>query len=393
MTAYEETMKNRFTGCLLGGALGDALGWDVEFDSLEEIMERHGSQGILEPVANQAGLYEITDDTQMTLFTAEGILQAWASARHFGPPPDFQRCLHQAYRRWLHTQGEGGGETTGGWLLTIPGLHARRAPGNSCLSALKENRCGTLQDRINDSKGCGGVMRVAPIGLLAVRIIDGEPHDKARFAFELGCIAAAITHGHPSGYLPAGFLAALITLLTLGTALEPAVEELLSLLETSQDADETVAAIRSALELFRDPHVKPGPEAVESLGSGWVGEEALAIAIYCALSAQGDLVKGLQLAVNHSGDSDSTGSITGNLLGASVGMQGLPQTWLEKLECADIIIQMAEDLHAAFKGTQYWLECYLPDFQKVCRSSAVTHLGVLAGSVRKSPIEQQTDIV
>lgn len=203
MTSVEEIIKDRIAGCLLGGALGDALGWPVEFDNIEAIRERFGEQGIQQPMTNQTGLYEITDDTQMTLFTAEGVLQAWTAARHVGPPPDFQGCLHRAYRRWLHTQGEGEGEATGGWLVAIPGLHARRAPGNTCLAALQGKRCGTVQNRINDSKGCGGVMRVAPAGLLAVRIVEGEPGEKARFAFELGCTAAAITHGHPSGILPA----------------------------------------------------------------------------------------------------------------------------------------------------------------------------------------------
>lgn len=359
MTAYEETMKNRFTGCLLGGALGDALGWDVEFDSLEEIMERHGSLGILEPAVNQAGLYEITDDTQMTLFTAEGILQAWASARHFGPPPDFQHCLHQAYRRWLHTQGEGGGEITGGWLLEIPELHNRRAPGGTCLTALQTTNAGTVQNPVNDSKGCGGIMRVAPAGLLAARIIDGDDNDIARFAFELGSIAAALTHGHPSGYLPAGYLASLVALLSCGWELLPAMGLAMSILQSRPGAEETVTAVTRAMTLYRDTSVIPGPGTIETLGGGWVAEEALAISLYCSLVFEDDLVSALRLAVNHSGDSDSTGSITGNILGTLHGESALPVTWLQHLELSGVVWQVGEDLFTAFQGTQNWLKKYL----------------------------------
>lgn len=66
---------NNYIGCLIGGAIGDALGWPVEFDSLSDIKQKYGQDGItdLEIVNNKA---EITDDTQMTIFTADGLLKA-----------------------------------------------------------------------------------------------------------------------------------------------------------------------------------------------------------------------------------------------------------------------------------------------------------------------------
>jgi ADP-ribosylglycohydrolase len=89
---------------------------------------------------------------------------------------------------------------------------------------------------------------------------------------------------------------------------------------------------------------KPCPETVEKLGGGWVGDEALAISIHCALAAEGDFAKGVRLAVNHSGDSDSTGSITGNILGALLGKGKIPQKWLEELELGKVIEKTALDL-------------------------------------------------
>jgi ADP-ribosylglycohydrolase len=84
--------------------------------------------------------------------------------------------------------------------------------------------------------------------------------------------------------------------------------------------------------------------AIAQLGQGWIAEEALAIAIYCTLVAR-SLRDGVILAVNHDGDSDSTGSIAGNLLGAMLGVEAIPAEWLEPLELRDVITQVADDLY------------------------------------------------
>lgn len=123
--------------------------------------------------------------------------------------------VHEAYLRWLKTQGESSGhagfrqEDGEGWLINVRGLHCRRALGNTCLSALQGKEAGSVEAPLNDSKGCGGVMRVAPVGLLA----------SADDAFDLGCEIAALTHGHPSGYLASGALALLIARLHLARAI------------------------------------------------------------------------------------------------------------------------------------------------------------------------------
>ncbi len=188
---------------------------------------------------------------------------------------------------------------------------------------------GTIEQPLNDSKGCGGVMRIAPVGLIA-----NQP-------FELGCEIVAITHGHPSGYLAAGFLAELIAQLALGRALGSALDQAAEELRAHRGHRETLAAVELARELADG--VDPGPEQIEELGKGWVAEEALAIAIYCALAASG-FESALVLAVNHDGDSDSTGAITGNLLGTMLGAEAIPSRWLDRLELCDLIEQVARDL-------------------------------------------------
>jgi hypothetical protein len=188
----------------------------------------------------------------------------------------------------------------------------------------------------NDSKGCGGVMRAAPVGLIA---------NSPETAFELGCETAALTHGHPSGQLPAGVLAAAIHLLMDDVPLPEALTRGRRLLP-DDDADdprigETGAALDAAFALAASEPL--APEAVERLGGGWIGEEALAIAAYCALAAP-DPLAGLLASVNHSGDSDSTGSICGNLLGAAHGTAAVPRSLFERLDLADVVTRMADDL-------------------------------------------------
>jgi ADP-ribosylglycohydrolase len=87
-------------------------------------------------------------------------------------------------------------------------------------------------------------------------------------------------------------------------------------------------------------------ETVERLGGGWVAEEALAIGLYCALVAGGDFGKGVRLAVNHGGDSDSTGAVTGNLMGTLLGRGAIPERYLAGLELKEVIEEVAEDLFA-----------------------------------------------
>ena len=359
-------MKIHFTGCLLGGAVGDALGWPVEFEDVSAIVRCFGPEGVMNMLSGERDLYEITDDTQMTLFTAEGLLRAWTTARHGGGAPDFAAALKTSYLRWLRTQDEtpeqGIPETDpGGWLLAIEGLHRRRAPGNTCLSALREGRYSENGIAANSSKGCGGIMRAAPAGLLAARIRNGDGRGTARLAFEIGCAAAGLTHGHPSGYYPAGVLAVVIATIIGGGTIEEGIDFSLGFLDGRIGSLETVAAIRSSVDLWQKRDVAPSPASVESLGGGWVGDEALAISLYCALVAGDDLVRGVRLAVNHSGDSDSTGSITGNILGALLGEQAIPQDWLNRLELADVIRQVGNDLFTAFEGSESWQKRYPPE--------------------------------
>ena len=337
----------RFRGCLLGGAVGDALGAPVEFDLREEILRRFGPDGITGYAPAYGGIGMITDDTQMTLFTAEGLLRYWVRGRMKGIAT-YTGVTANAYLRWLRTQGgsprnplgvgEPFGEGEPGWLYQARRLHSNRAPGNTCMSALRSMPAlGEPAD--NDSKGCGGVMRVAPVGLFVSRMPEGTCEQ----AFEIATDLAALTHGHPTGSLSAGVLAALVYQLVQGVSLTDALPEAKRILREFDGHEETLGAVEAAEAAAHCAGSRH--DAVASLGEGWVADEALAIGLYCALVAE-SFTDAVVLAVNHSGDSDSTGSIAGNLLGAALGERAIDAHWLEPLELRDVITEIADDLYA-----------------------------------------------
>jgi ADP-ribosyl-[dinitrogen reductase] hydrolase len=167
---------------------------------------------------------------------------------------------------------------------------------------------------------------------------------------------AAITHGRPSGYLAAGAFASMISCLMMGQPMEAAIDLAMSELAEASEGEEVLRALEGAR---RAAHEMPAtPETIERLGGGWVAEEALAIAAFCALTAS-DFRSGVLLAVNHSGDSDSTGAITGNLLGAVLGEEAIPKPWLESLEARSIIETLADDL---VRVQDFSSEAVPPDF-------------------------------
>ncbi len=338
------TILNRFLGCMLGGAVGDALGAPVEFLKRSEILTRFGPYGITDYVPAYGIVGAITDDTQMTLFTAEGLIRGWVRGCFKGITTYTGVTAH-AYLRWLRTQGDANSFNIDfsldepGWLFQQQELHHRRAPGNTCLSALRMMK-ELGQPAQNDSTGCGGVMRVAPVGLFGWHFRRQQPIQET---FRLATEIAALTHGHPTGSLPAGVLAVLVMALTDGATLREALICAKSCLQVNPASGETLFAIELAEDLAASSSV---PEsAIKQIGQGWVAEEALAISIYCSLMAK-DFRQGVVMAVNHDGDSDSTGAITGNILGAAYGVKAIPNEWLEPLELKSVIIELAEDLWA-----------------------------------------------
>lgn len=345
------TLQDRIRGSLIGGAIGDALGYPVEFIySFEGIQARYGERGITRldtkqhwlDETEQVGKAVLSDDTQMTLFTANGLL----NAKRKGILLKYGIC--RAYIEWYLTQvGRWSNKYKDCWIARVPELNKRRAPGNTCMSSLNAIYSG--REPMNNSKGCGGVMRVAPIPLYALAEGRMTITDSDRLAGD----AAEITHQHPLGYIPAALVAHIIYRLAENESpsrndfecyIHEGVEAIKALFpQYPYDANYMGELASKAIELADNN--KSDVENVESIGGGWTGEEALAIALYCAVRHFDSFENALIAAVNHAGDSDSTGAVTGNILGAAIGYEAIPQFYKDDLEMHDLILHMADDLY------------------------------------------------
>ena len=345
---------DKFRGCLVAGAAGDALGYEVEFLSEEAIFNRFGESGITE-YRLRDGVAQISDDTQMTLFTATGLLLGTTRGKMRGIMGGYEDYIHDSYDDWYETQTETyplGDYYHYSWLVNLPQMFSRRAPGNTCLTALDSDESGSTKKPINHSKSCGGVMRVSPIGLYFC--------DRRTTIFEsdrIGAEAAAITHGHDLGWLPAAALVHIIRRLaenegeTVLHAVQDSMAALKKLYPESDYLQVLLDLMQKAINLSQEEY--DDLDAIHLLGQGWVAEETLAVAIYCAMKYPTDLEKALIAAVNHNGDSDSTGAVTENILGASIGYKNIPQKFLDNLELKDVILEIADDLYNDCKMSEY----------------------------------------
>lgn len=372
-----EENPDKIRGCLVGGAAGDALGYAIEFSGEDEIFSRYGKPGIREyDLDGLTGKAVISDDTQMALFTANGLLvgdtrgcirgiRAWPRIYVAGAYADWLRTQEMTYeesRKEPHRPER----DSSSWLLDVPQLYRRRAPGNTCLSALKYGKLmgdDFISEHLNNSKGCGGVMRVAPLALNYSNIsIDKLDYEGAQIA--------AVTHGHSLGYMPAAVLTHIINRIvfpkgemTLKDIVIEAKETAEKLFEGDEHIDELAAIIDQAIRLSENKYTDLNN--IHRLGEGWVAEETLAISIYCALRHQDDFSAGIIAAVNHKGDSDSTGAVTGNILGALLGYDAIEDKWKNDLELLDVILEMADDICHGCRMSEYsdqedpdWLRKY-----------------------------------
>lgn len=333
-------MLDKYKGCLIGGAVGDALGYTVEFFREKDIFSHYGEKGITEyELRNGTAIF--SDDTQMTLFTANGLLLGAKNGLYI-------HSVYDCYKEWFITQNcdfeikSKVNSLLVSWLLDIPELWQRRAPGFSCLNSISSGKMGSVRNPINDSKGCGGVMRVAPVGLFF------KDTSKISQTDIISAEVSAITHGHELGYIPSACLAHIVNLVShsdipLKEAVEDGILHMEKLFKNCKHIDYFCQLMNTAMELA-GKNVST-LDAIHELGEGWVAEETLAIAVYCALKYENDFEKAIITSVNHNGDSDSTGAVTGNILGSYLGINAIPDKFIQNLEIKDVILQMAEDLY------------------------------------------------
>ena len=347
-------MLNRFRGCVLASACGDALGYAVEFSSISSILGHYGNDGITEMDLSN-GKAKISDDTQMSIYTAQGLIHAKQKGC------DYHGTLmeiYKSYMRWVYwqlgsivTSKEDSftpDELKDDDLAKDPengALKRHRAPGNTCLSALASGYHGSRERHLNNSKGCGGIMRVAPVAIAYC-------HDPET-GYRMGCDSSLLTHCHTLGYTSSGALVSILIKIFNGKTILDAVLESIQELKAIPECSELVGVMERAVSTAQQRI--EAPRAFEFLGEGWVGEETLAIAIWAALMYPTDLKKAIVASVNHSGDSDSTGAVCGTIMGAALGEEAIPASWLEHLELRDLIRKQAGELCTLYS---LWSVCW-----------------------------------
>ena len=328
------TMLERSEGCLLGGAIGDAFGALIETLNINDIKAKYGKMG-LQYIPKKNHIYEITDDTQMSLFTIEGLLKSYLKNKNLDTEPDYS-CIYDSYQNWYKTQTIPYDEVENkNGLMGMKDLYQRKLPGITCLNALSYHIPGKVGQKLNNSAGNGGAMRIAPIGILY--------HKNPELAFTIGMKSAALTHSHPNAYLPAGYLAALIANIINNQNFNEALANTLKILRKYPESENFLKKINSAKNLSNKN--LQDEEAINLIGLGATGDEAIAISIYSILKNDGNFKGALATAINHSGDSDTTGAITGNIIGAILGSNKIPRSWKEHIQFSNTLCNYAKILH------------------------------------------------
>ncbi|MDE7350083.1 MAG: ADP-ribosylglycohydrolase family protein [Muribaculaceae bacterium] len=347
------TTTDKARGSLFGGAIGDALGYEVEFSSLNSILARYGQPGITDYALDSKGVARFSDDTQMTLFTAEGILSAY-QANPEATPDEIISSIKEAYLAWFDTQTAFQLPLPYSWLTHVRDLWARRAPGNTCLSALSQLKDG--YEVKNTSKGCGGVMRIAPIGIFyaahAAQCLKHNSQCIMDFVARVAAGAANITHKHAMSDYSSAFVALLVyrcilekdtvTRSRLRAITEECLPIAIGVTHSDHNSKRFEELIREAMKLAESD--TDDFEAIRCLGEGWIAEETAAIALFSVMRYIDDFERCVVCAVNHDGDSDSTGAVAGNIIGAILGYDAIPEKYKKNLELADVIVSIADDL-------------------------------------------------
>lgn len=330
-------MKRAATGALVGLAVGDAMGFPTEFNSMARIEEKCGPWRTM-PLPLSSGLAYVTDDTQMTLALGEGLVEALAggtltAARMEGP-------VRARFVEWCYSPEN------------------NRAPGSTCLRACEAlGRGGDWQSASEvGSKGCGANMRVAPLGLVP-GLDEHQRSGAAQFQ-------SALTHGHPTALAASDLTAYAVGLLARGTGpgeLLPALvayghrrrghypaEWLGDLSAHAHDSgpaaftargwDECLAALDRVESALRSPDPEADPCA--ATGAGWIAEEALATALYCFLMLPDDPQAVVRRAAYSSGDSDSVAALAGAFAGAHHGLAAWPEEWVRDIEYRDRLLAL-----------------------------------------------------
>ena len=338
--------RTSYRGCLLGLAVGDAMGYTVNSHSLAEIQEDYGPSGLqgYDPVNGYA---DVTSCTQLAAFTANGLLFGLARGRSKGTMSPFINYIARSHWEWASSQQMMDRPArTACWLFREKSLCRRHCIDTRMKEVILRKQFGTPEERRNSMTNPSTI--TTAVG--AAMFYDPANMDKGEIV-RLGMEAVALTHGDPLAFLPGAAVTELViaALMEPAKALEEQVEQAMASFTTRFDPEyhryvsQISNLVKMAVTMSRDPSIEP-MDAMEKLQCK-TGAQALAGAVYALLSGGEDFDASLIIAVNHSGASAAVGALVGAVLGARLGVDTLPEFYLECLECREVLQELADDLY------------------------------------------------
>lgn len=339
------TNLSAYTGCLLGLAVGDALGATVDSKTYQEICQDYGPAGLLGyDLVN--GFASISSHTQVAAFCCNGLLVSTAKGN-----TEYLRFMTQALKEWartLHLPGEP--ERRSCWLCKVPALRQRRSMDARTLDCFTRDVLGTPENPLNQGVGPGTLPAAIPVGLFF-----HPDRMNVQQVGQLGTQVVALTHGDPLAFLSGAVLAYTIAGIVQDedTLLEQHFSHAAEAVRAQfggeyPQAEQIHALIKKAIHLSCKPEI-PRWQAMEELGCNTC-PEVLAGAVYAVLADGGDFDSAMITAVNHSGKSAAVGAVAGAILGAKLGEEALPEFYLECLEPAAVLRELAADFYNGQPG-------------------------------------------
>lgn len=335
-----ENMLPFYRGCLLGLAVGDAMGYTIDDKSWEEIQENYGPNGLLGYDLQESEFAQVTSYTQIAAFLCNGLLLSLSRAKG-----EHLRWGKVALKEWTRSQHfYRDPEDSYCFLAKLPAFRHRHCRDARMLDNLRLESYGTMAAPKNNNN--------AP-GALTAGVAAGMFYKPGRIAPEqVGVLAGeliALTHGNPEAFLSGVVLAYVITglLQAPSHSLEEQFQQAIGVMDGQfrsryPQSEELARQLRRAIALAKSGVVssQEGMEQLQCLDApGCLGG-----AMFACLASPEDFDSAIITAVNHSGCSAAVGAITGAILGARLGEDALPAFYLESLECAEELRVLAEDL-------------------------------------------------
>ena len=335
-----------YRGCLLGMAVGDAMGYAVDSRSLQEIREDYGPDGLLGyDLVN--GYADVTSYTQLAAFTCNGLLFGLTRGQMTSKMAPFIKYAALANCEWAMSQRAWGRPSKCYcWLLRREEICRRHCMDTRMLDTLNRRNLGTLETPTNNYNGPYSLTTAIGAGLF----FDKDRMDQAEID-RLGAEVVALTHGSPTAFLSGAVLAHVMSKLLCNPKM-PLKRVFLEATEALKEqfghqysqAYDLATLIRHAITLSEN-HTIRSVEVMERIRCENAAQ-VLAGAVYACLVSHSDFDRAMIVAVNHSCRSAAVGAITGAILGIRLGEEALPDFYLEGLEPLEVLQELAEDLHS-----------------------------------------------